>query len=54
MVGLDIRVDTMAGSAQRALLAKHLARMHASSPPENVFALDQSALQAPEVTVWSA
>jgi putative acetyltransferase len=28
--------------------------MYANSPPQNVFALDLSGLQTPDVTVWSA
>lgn len=28
--------------------------MHAASPPGNVFALDVSGLQVPEITVWTA
>jgi len=38
----------------RALIALHLAGMHAESPPESVFALDLSGLQDPSVTVWTA
>lgn len=37
------------------LIREHLAGMHAASPPETVFALDLSGLQAPDVslfTVW--
>jgi putative acetyltransferase len=51
---LDIRKDDLTGEATRALLALHLAGMHASSPPGHVFALDPSGLQAPGVTVWTA
>ena len=50
----DIRVDDLSGGPTRALLAFHLAGMHANSPPENVFALDLSGLQAPGITVWTA
>ena len=49
----DIREDDLTGEATRALLAIHLAGMHASSPPEHVFALDLSGLRRPDVTVWS-
>lgn len=49
-----IRQDDLSGEQTRALLALHLAGMHASSPPGSVFALDLSGLQIPEVTVWSA
>lgn len=50
----DIREDDLSGAAVRALLALHLAGMHASSPPGHSFALDLSGLQTLDVTVWSA
>ena len=50
----DIRLDDLSGDPTRALLAAHLAGMHASSPPGHVFALDLSGLQTANVTVWSA
>ncbi|WP_206240857.1 GNAT family N-acetyltransferase [Novosphingobium terrae] len=50
----QIRKDDLSSEPTRALLALHLAGMHANSPPEAVFALDLSGLQVPEVTVWSA
>jgi putative acetyltransferase len=50
----DIREDDLCGGETRALLALHLAGMHANSPPGSVFALDLSGLQIPEVTVWTA
>jgi putative acetyltransferase len=49
----EIKIDDLSGDATRSLLALHLAGMHASSPPDSVFALDLSGLQAPEVTVWT-
>lgn len=51
---IEIREDDLSGEQTRALLALHLAGMHANSPPESVFALDLSGLQAPGITVWSA
>jgi putative acetyltransferase len=51
---LTIRIDDLSGDQVRALIALHLAGMHAESPPESVFALDLSGLQAPNVTVWTA
>lgn len=48
----DIRPDDLTGEQTRALLALHLAGMHASSPAGSVFALDLSGLTVPEVTVW--
>jgi putative acetyltransferase len=50
----EIREDDLSGEPTRALLALHLAGMHANSPPGSVFALDLSGLQVPEITVWSA
>ncbi|KPP81513.1 MAG: putative acetyltransferase [Oceanicaulis sp. HLUCCA04] len=50
----DIREDDLTGAETRALLALHLAGMHANSPPGSVFALDLSGLQLPGVTVWTA
>jgi putative acetyltransferase len=49
----DIRQDDLSGQATRALLALHLAGMHANSPPDQVSALDLSGLQTPQVTVWT-
>lgn len=51
---LTIREDDLSGDAVRALLALHLAGMHANTPAGHVFALDLSGLQAPNVTVWTA
>lgn len=48
-----VRKDDLGGEPSRALLALHLAGMHASSPAGSVFALDLSGLQRPDVTVWS-
>lgn len=50
----DIREDDLASEPVRALLALHLAGMHAASPPDSVFALDLSGLRQPGVTVWTA
>ena len=49
----DIREDDLSGDEVRGLLALHLAGMHATTPPEHVFALDLSGLTVPEITVWS-
>ena len=51
---VEVREDDLSGEKTRNLLALHLAGMHASSPPGNVFALDLSGLLVPEVTVWTA
>jgi putative acetyltransferase len=50
---LSFRVDDLTGDATRALIAHHLLGMHASSPPESVFALDIDGLRDPAVTFWS-
>jgi putative acetyltransferase len=50
----DIRQDDLESSAVRQLLALHLSGMLAASPPEFSFALDLTALKAPEITVWTA
>jgi putative acetyltransferase len=50
---LVIREDDLSGEQTRALLALHLAGMHANSPADSVYALDLSGLQVSEVTVWS-
>lgn len=50
----EIREDDVSGAEILALLAFHLERMHALSPPDSVFALDFSGLRAPGVTLWSA
>jgi putative acetyltransferase len=50
---LNIRIDDLSGEQTRALLALHLAGMHANSPPDHVRALDLTGLQRLDVTVWS-
>lgn len=54
MAAFTIREDDLSGEPTQALLAHHLAGMHATSPPGHSFALDLSGLQAPGVTVWTA
>jgi putative acetyltransferase len=51
---IDVLPDDLSGDDVVALLADHLAGMHATSPPGSVHALDLSALKAPEVTFWVA
>ncbi|UCE31871.1 MAG: GNAT family N-acetyltransferase [Burkholderiales bacterium] len=53
MIG-QIRVDDLTHPKVHALLAEHLAAMHANSPLCGVHALELSALRAPEVTLWTA
>lgn len=50
----EMRRDDLQGEQTRALLAFHLAGMHAHSPRGSVHALDLSGLMLPEVTAWSA
>ena len=49
----EINEDDLSGTGTRSLLALHLAGMHQYSPPGAVHALDLSALQVAEVTLWS-
>lgn len=51
--GMQIRVDDLQGPEIRALLAEHLAQMHADSPPESVHALDLTQLRQPGITFWT-
>jgi len=46
-------VDDLSGAPTRALVARHLDGMHASSPPESVHAFDVDRLRQPGVTFWS-
>lgn len=48
-----LRVDDLSAEPTRALLRLHLAGMHENSPPGTSFALDDSGLRQPGVTVWS-
>lgn len=50
---LRIETDDLSRPAVHALLAEHLADMHATSPPESVHALDLAGLSDPRVTVWT-
>jgi putative acetyltransferase len=50
---LRFRLDDLSGPETRALVALHLAGMHASSPPCSVHAFDVAQLQQPGVTFWS-
>jgi putative acetyltransferase len=52
-MALDIRIDDLSGGPTQDLLALHLRGMQAFSPPESVHALDLSALQTPDITVWT-
>jgi putative acetyltransferase len=51
---LRFELDDLSGEATRGLIARHLAGMHANSPPESVHAFDVDRLRRPGVTFWSA
>jgi putative acetyltransferase len=51
---LTFLLDDLSGEPTRALVARHLAGMHASSPAESVHALQIDQLRGPAVTFWSA
>jgi putative acetyltransferase len=51
---IEIRADDLSGDATRRLVARHLAGMHDTSPPESVHALDVDALADPSISFWSA
>jgi putative acetyltransferase len=53
-LSLTFQADDLSGAATRALVARHLVGMHASSPPESVHALGIDQLRAPDVSFWSA
>lgn len=54
MTGLRLVEDDLTGPEVAALLAEHLASMHAVSPACSVHALDLERLRDPAVTFWSA
>lgn len=51
---MRIELDDLTRPVVHQLLHEHLANMHELSPPEQVFALDLSALQSPSITFWTA
>ena len=51
---MQIDLDDPALPDVSALLAEHLADMHATSPAESVHALDVTALKVPGVSFWTA
>lgn len=53
-VNFTIGRDELTRPETRALLALHLADMHANSPPGHAFVLDLSGLMVPEIMVWTA
>ena len=53
MVQYQIMIDDLSSEPVRALLELHLKGMMENTPADNVFALDLTGLQQPEVIVWS-
>ena len=51
---MDILLDDLTHPAIHALLAEHLASMHAQSPRDSVHALDLTGLRHPSISFWSA
>lgn len=51
---MKVIVDDLTHPKVHDLLREHLAGMHANSPPGQVFALDLSKLNVPEITFWTA
>jgi putative acetyltransferase len=47
-------LDDLTGEPTRALIARHLQGMYASSPPESVHALGIEKLRQPEISLYSA
>lgn len=50
---MRIEIDDLSRPQVHALLAEHLADMHATSPAESVHALDLSGLQRDDITMWT-
>ena len=51
---LRFELDDLSRPPVRDLVARHLAGMHAQSPPESVHALALQGLKAPSIRFWSA
>lgn len=51
---LRFELDDLSRQPVRDLVARHLAGMHAQSPPESVHALAREGLKAPSIRFWSA
>ena len=51
---MEIEIDDPARADVTALLAEHLADMHATSPAESVHALDVTGLKVPGLSFWTA
>lgn len=53
-MSVEVRPDDLSSAEVQALLADHLAGMHATTPADSVHALDLEGLRAPGVTFWTA
>jgi putative acetyltransferase len=51
---MNIRAGDFEDAQVRALLATHLAGMHANSPPGTCYVLDLTELQVPEISFFAA
>lgn len=51
---LRFELDDLSRQPVQDLVARHLAGMHAQSPPESVHALALEGLRAPSIRFWSA
>ena len=51
---MRFELDDLSREATRGLIARHLAGMHANSPPESVHAFDLDKLRQPNVRFFSA
>ncbi len=54
MSQLHICTDDLTSKTIADFLQEHLDKMNEITPPESVHALDLEALQAPNITFWSA
>jgi putative acetyltransferase len=54
MTEIAIAPDNLTGAEARALVARHLEGMRATSPPESVHAFDVDRLKGPGVRFWTA
>jgi putative acetyltransferase len=50
---MHIEIDDLSRPQVHALLQEHLSNMYELSPPEQVFALDLTQLQVPEITFFT-
>lgn len=53
-MGIEVVQDDLSSAEVQALIAEHLAGMHANSPACHVNALALEALRAPAITFWVA